>query len=221
MGKEIELKIPLSQTQYEDLYKNIFVEKKCAGVKVLDSSCEQIYKHDEYFTKYATLEERAEKNEPQVIRLRTESVRGDKQCFFTIKRKTLQNGIEVNKEDETLVSDENVLRLFFEEAGYRRWFNKEKKAYSSHCVLDENIFHLELVEVNKMLYVEVEVVSEDDTAETENKLCGKGSADLCGQKKLPESNLKAELEKFVLALGLNPADKDPRSWYQIISENFC
>jgi adenylate cyclase class IV len=237
MGKEIELKIPLSQVQYDDLYKKIFGEKNCTGVKVLDSSSEQIYKHDEYFTKYATLEERAEKNEPQVIRLRTESVSGDKQCFFTIKRKTVQNGIEVNKEDETLVSDENVLRLFFEEAGYRRWFNKEKKAYSSHCVLDDEneasdcgigqvklgqtIFHLELVEVNKMLYVEVEVVSDEDTAETENKLCGKGSADLCGQKKLPESNLKAELEKFVLALGLNPADKDPRSWYQIISENFC
>ena len=237
MGKEIELKIPLSQAQYEELYKKIFVEKKCAGVKVLDSSGEQIYKHDEYFTKYATLEERAEKNEPQVIRLRTESVRGNKQCLFTIKRKTLQNGIEVNKEDETLVSDENVLRLFFEEAGYRRWFNKEKKAYSSHCVLDDEneasdcgigqvklgqtIFHLELVEVNKMLYVEVEVVSDDDTAETENKLCGKGSSDLCGQKKLPESNLKAQLEKFVVALGLNPADKDGRSWYQIISENFC
>ena len=237
MGKEIELKIPLSQEQYDDLYKKIFVEKNCTGVKVLDSSSEQIYKHDEYFTKYATLEERVEKNEPQVIRLRTESVRGDKQCFFTIKRKTVQNGIEVNKEDETFVSDENVLRLFFEEAGYRRWFNKEKKAYSSHCVLDDEnevsdcgigqvklgqtIFHLELVEVNGMLYVEVEVVSEDDTAETENKLCGKGSADLCGQKKLPESNLKAELEKFVVALGLNPADKEPRSWYQIISENFC
>ena len=56
MGKEIELKIPLSQTQYEDLYKKIFVEKNCTSVKVLDSSCEQIYKHDEYFTKYATLE---------------------------------------------------------------------------------------------------------------------------------------------------------------------
>lgn len=221
MGKEIELKIPLSQVQYDDLYKKIFVEKNCTGVKVLDSSSEQIYKHDEYFTKYATLEERAEKNEPQVIRLRTESVRGDKQCFFTIKRKTVQNGIEVNKEDETLVFDENVLRLFFEEAGYRRWFNKEKKAYSSHCVLDEIIFHLELVEVNKMLYVEVEVVSDDDTAETENKLCGKGSADLCGQKKLPENNLKAQLEKFVLALGLNPADKEPRSWYDIITERHC
>ena len=77
MGKEIELKIPLSQVQYDDLYKKIFVEKNCTGVKVLDSSSEQIYKHDEYFTKYATLEERAEKNEPQVIRLRTESVRGD------------------------------------------------------------------------------------------------------------------------------------------------
>ena len=239
MGKEIELKIPLSQVQYDDLYKKIFVEKNCTGVKVLDSSSEQIYKHDEYFTKYATLEERAKKNEPQVIRLRTESVRGDKQCFLTIKRKTVQNGIEVNKEDETLVSDENVLRLFFEEAGYRRWFNKEKKAYSSHCVLDDEneasdcgigqvklgqtIFHLELVEVNGMLYVEVEVVSDDDvvTTETGNETCDKVSADSGGQKKLPGSNLKAELEKYVVALGLNPADKDPRSWYQIISENFC
>ena len=71
--------------------------------------------------------------------------------------------------------------------------------------------------------MEVEVVSDDDvvTTETGNETCDKVSDDSCGQKKLPESNLKAELEKFVLALGLNPADKDPRSWYQIISENFC
>ena len=71
--------------------------------------------------------------------------------------------------------------------------------------------------------MEVEVVSDDDvvTTETGNETCDKVSADLCGQKKLPESNLKAELEKFVLALGLNPADKDGRSWYQIISENLC
>ena len=115
----------------------------------------------------------------------------------------------------------------FEEAGYKRWFYKEKTSYSSYCVLagaeekkfdgasnssdvaGHTRFHLELVEVNKMLYVEVEVVSDDDAAESG------------GQKKLPESNLKAELEKFVVALGLNPADKDGRSWYQIISENFC
>lgn len=238
MSQEIELKVPVTQEQFNAIYQKIYVQKKHENIIILESSTDKISKSDEYFTRYNSREEMIKYNEPQVIRIRTEIINGEKQSYFTIKRKTLENGIEVNKEDETFLENDKALRILFEEAGYKRWFYKEKTSYSSYCVLTgeekkfdgasnssdvagHTRFHLELVEVNKMLYVEVEVVSEDDTAETENKLCGKGSADLCGQKKLPESNLKAELEKFVVALGLNPADKDPRSWYDIITERHC
>ena len=106
-----------------------------------------------------------------------------------------------------------ALRILFEEAGYKRWFYKEKSSYSSYCALKEGAgqtrFHLELVTVNGMNYVEVELVINDE----------EGEAKAGVKTKKPEANLKAELEKFIVALGLNPADKDPRSWYQIISEN--
>lgn len=216
MSQEIELKVPVTQEQFNAIYQKIYVQKKHENIIILESSTDKISKSDEYFTRYNSREEMIKYNEPQVIRIRTEIINGEKQSYFTIKRKTLENGIEVNKEDETFLENDKALRILFEEAGYKRWFYKEKTSYSSYCALageekkfdgasnssdvaGPTRFHLELVEVNKMLYVEVEVVSEEQ----------------------PESNLKAQLEKFVFALGLNPADKDGRSWYQIISENFC
>ena len=213
MGKEIELKVPVSQEQFNAIYQKIYVQKNHENIIILESSTDKISKSDEYFTRYNSREEMIKYNEPQVIRIRTEIINGKKQSYFTIKRKTLENGIEVNKEDETFLENDEALRILFEEAGYKRWFYKEKTSYSSYCALEEGAgqtsFHLELVTVNGMNYVEVELVIEDDEAGA------KAGAEI----KKPETNLKAELEKFIIALGLNPADKDPRSWYQIISEN--
>lgn len=213
MSQEIELKVPVSQEQFNSIYQKIYVEKNHENIIILESSTDKISKSDEYFTRYNSREEMIKYNEPQVIRIRTEIINGKKQSYFTIKRKTLENGIEVNKEDETFLENDEALRILFEEAGYKRWFYKEKTSYSSYCALEEGAgqtrFHLELVTVNGMNYVEVELVINDDEAEAK-----------AGVKiKKPEANLKAELEKFIIALGLNPADKDPRSWYQIISEN--
>lgn len=213
MGKEIELKVPVSQEQFNSIYQKIYVEKNHENIIILESSTDKISKSDEYFTRYNSREEMIKYNEPQVIRIRTEIINGKKQSYFTIKRKTLENGIEVNKEDETFLENDEVLRILFEEAGYKRWFYKEKSSYSSYCALKEGAeqtsFHLELVTVNGMNYVEVELVIDDDEVESKAGV----------KTKKPEANPKAELEKFIIALGLNPADKDPRSWYQMISEN--
>ena len=212
MSQEIELKVPVSQEQFNSIYQKIYVQKNHENIIILESSTDKISKSDEYFTRYNSREEMIKYNEPQVIRIRTEIINGKKQSYFTIKRKTLENGIEVNKEDETFLENDEALRILFEEAGYKRWFYKEKSSYSSYCALAENAeqtrFHLELVTVNGMNYVEVELVIKDDEAEAKAGV----------KTKKPETNLKAELEKFIIALGLNPADKDPRSWYQIISE---
>lgn len=213
MGKEIELKVSVSQEQFNAIFQKIYVQKNHENIIILESSTDKISKSDEYFTRYNSREEMIKYNEPQVIRIRMEIINGKKQSYFTIKRKTLENGIEVNKEDETFLENDEALRILFEEAGYKRWFYKEKSSYSSYCALKEGTgqtrFHLELVTVNGMNYVEVELVINDDEAEAKAGV----------KTKKPETNLKAELEKFIIALGLNPADKDPRSWYQIISEN--
>ena len=216
MSKEIELKVPVTQEQFNAIYQKIYVEKNYENLIILESSTDKIFKSDEYFTRYNSREEMTKHNEPQVIRIRTEIIKGKKQSYFTIKRKTVENGIEVNKEDETFLENDEALRILFEEAGYKRWFNKEKTSYSSYCVMaggaGQTKFHLELVTVNGMRYVEVEVVlGDDDEAVATSK----------DETKKPEANLKAKLEKFIIALGLNPADKDPRSWYVIISENGC
>ena len=56
-NKEIELKVPLSDSDYDRLRLEYF-----AGV-------EEVIKCDEYFSRYDTLEERIRYDEPKVIRI--------------------------------------------------------------------------------------------------------------------------------------------------------
>ena len=155
-------------------------------------------KKDEYFSKYKKEIERRENNEPQVIRIRTQDFENDRRSYFTIKRKVVEDGIEVNKEDETFIEDANVLRDFFALSGYSRWFSKEKKACGVYCTfsLFEGVtFHLELEIVNELKYVEIEVTDTDGSAK----------------------DIKAGLTQFVKALNLDPLKKDSRSWVEIIN----
>ena len=105
----------------------------------------------------------------------------------------------VNKEDETFIQDANVLRNFFELAGYKRWFYKEKKACGVYCSFEQFLdvtFHLELEIVNNLKYVEIEVT---DTA--------------CSSR-----DVKQSLNDFVKALNLDPQKKDTRSWVALLTE---
>lgn len=199
MGKEIELKLPLAQNQFDTLFSTLYSGKEIDGIITNDYSNNAVYKSDEYYSKYDTMEERKNHSEPQVIRIRTEKNEQKSECFFTIKRKTIQNGIEVNKEDETYVEDAEVLREFFKEAGYIRWFNKQKTSYSAHCILQEYkdlVFHVELVIVNELKYLEIEITDEN----------------------VKEEIAQEKLNLFVKTLGLNPENKDERSWVKILSE---
>lgn len=189
MGQEIELKIPLTDQQYDDLYNQFY------------SGCKMVCKRDEYFSKYNTMEERRQNNEPSVIRIRTEGVEGEVQkSYFTIKRKKKENGIEINREDETFIENDEAMRIFFEEAGYHKWFDKEKKSYGCYQKLDERPeldFHMELVIVNDMKYMEIEVTD---------------------SKGLDYSVVQGALEGLVKKIGLDPSKKDIRSWYELINE---
>ena len=136
MGREIELKIPLSQTEYDFIKNIIYSKEKIAGISFL-SKPEFLIKQDQYYSRYNSYEERLQNNEAQCIRLRSEAVYPDsslsgagdckeEKSYFTIKRKTYKDGMEVNREDETFVENADVMRELFLEAKYHCWFKKEK-----------------------------------------------------------------------------------------------
>lgn len=203
MGREIEIKIPLTSEEFDRIYDFLCLKKSIDGIKILgdDKNPRErkfFLKKDEYFSKYKKEIERRENNEPQVIRIRTQDFENDRRSYFTIKRKVVEDGIEVNKEDETFIEDANVLRDFFALSGYSRWFSKEKKACGVYCTfsLFEGVtFHLELEIVNELKYVEIEVTDTDGSAK----------------------DIKAGLTQFVKALNLDPLKKDSRSWVEIIN----
>lgn len=198
MGREIEIKVPLSDKEYQKLYDFFFNRKgQIKGLNLLEAQPSIIIKKDEYWSKYNSREERRANKEAQVIRIRTEKVSGQSKAFFTIKHKVYQNGIELNKEDETFVEEPEVIREFFAEAGYHKWFEKIKKAYSAYCTCDclpGVEFHVEVEKVNDLAYVEIEVTQEE------------GDAD----------KIKQGLNDLVKLLGLDPEKRDIRSWVEII-----
>lgn len=203
MGREIEIKIPLTSKEFDRLYDFLCLKISIEGIQILGNvknPCERRFfsKKDEYYSKYKKEIERKENNEPQVIRIRTQDFENERRSYFTIKRKVVEDGIEVNKEDETFIEDTNILRDFFALAGYSKWFSKEKKACGVYCKFSsfEGVtFHLELEIVNELKYVEIEVTDTEESAK----------------------DIKTGLTEFVKALNLDPLKKDSRSWVEIIN----
>lgn len=208
MGREIELKIPLNDSQYDYIFSVIYGKKNIPGFSFDDSRLCKIEKNDEYFSRYKTREESKKNGEPQVIRIRSEksvaenftvneNYGAQKKSYFCIKRKLIENGIELNSENETFVENADVIRDLLELSGYSKFFEKQKNAISSYCHASEllnSIFHLELEIVNNLKYIEVEVTDENEEADVVRKA----------------------LEKFVNAFGLDASLKDSRSWMQIL-----
>lgn len=217
MGREIELKIPVTEDEYKRLFEFIAGSGKIEGIKINSESLERILKSDGYYSRYQTREESRAAGEPQVIRIRCETYgtigqllpgfpySKDKtvtKSFFCIKRKVIENGIELNREDETFVENADVIRDILTLSGYNRFFEKKKDSLSVLCYFENQIdslckipFHVELEIVNNLKYVEIEVT--DD-----------GS---------PADEVRSELEKFVTMLGLDCSKRDSRSWMEIIN----
>lgn len=196
MGREIELKIPLKKQQYDDIFCVIKGEKTLDGVKVLSEPV-FIKKWDEYYSRYKDREERKIHGEPQVLRIRGEEKDGKIESYFTIKRKSKENGIEFNEENETYIENADVLRDFFNVACYIKFFEKCKEAWGCNCALtnrDDVVFYFELEKVNQFYYIEVEYTNEDENPDVVRKL----------------------LEELVIQFELNPKDRDSRSWMKIL-----
>jgi len=201
MGREIEIKIPLTDAEYDKIFSVISGEQTLAGLEVAIDGLEHLLKSDTYFSRYASREESKAAGEPQVIRIRSEAPADDKtneRSYFCIKRKSIENGIELNREDETFVGKPEVVRDLLLFSGYHQFFEKNKDAYGVHCrsaVLPGCDFHLELEIVNGLKYIEVEVTD------------GNTSAD----------EVRAALEKFMELFGLDTSKRDKRSWMEIIN----
>ena len=201
MGREIEIKIPLTDAEYEKSFKVISGHEKLNGLEVAAEGLEHLLKTDIYFSRYESREESKAAGEPQVIRIRSEASAEDKtneRSYFCIKRKTIENGIELNREDETFVEKPEVIRDLLLFSGYHQFFEKNKDAYGVHCqsvVLPGCDFHLELEKVNGLKYIEVEVTDGSDSAD----------------------DVRLALEKFMELFGLDTSKRDKRSWMEIIN----
>ena len=115
----------------------------------------------------------------------------------TVLNFCIENGIEFNREEETFVQNADVLREFFTAEKFHNYFNKEKRAFGFVCHLTECPeiqFNAELENVNGFTYLEVENTT--------------GAAE-------PDA-VRGMLENLFVVLGLNPQDKDSRSWMKIL-----
>lgn len=204
MELEIELKIPLTKQQYDELFRLVTEESSCAGLVFRNPV--HLVKSDDYFSRYKTHTERAANGELPVIRIRTEKTiaqpgtcqESAEQSFFTIKRKSVVNGIECNAEEETAVANPDVLRSFFAASGFHAYFSKTKDAVSCACFNSRcgHEFVLELEDVNGHLYAEIEYTKDDCSAE----------------------EIRNGLEDTVRALGLDAEKKDSRPWIEILAD---
>lgn len=217
MGREIEIKLPLTDAEYQKIYSVISGDEKLPGVTICkhgDVPCplEHIIKSDFYFSRYETREESKAAGEPQVIRIRCEEYEriGTKdaakklgpKAFFCLKRKSIENGVEFNREDETFVEKPEVVRDLLLLSGYHQFFEKRKDAFSVYCdseVLADCEFHLELEKVNELKYIEVEVTDEKDSM-------------------LSADSVRIGLERFIELFGLDPSKRDSRSWMEILNK---
>lgn len=204
MAREIEIKIPLTDDEYKSIYDAIYSKTTFDGVYFPNSNnfrgVEHLLKNDVYYSRYTTHEERVKNGEPRVIRIRSEQnlSTNEKKSYFCIKYKTIENGIEINSENETFVQDETVIDTLLKISGYTTYFDKKKDALSAYCrsSLNEAIeFHLELEVVNGLKYVEIEVTESD----------------------LPADEIRLTLEGLVTQLGLDASKRDSRSWMEIIN----
>ena len=193
MASEIEIKIPLTDNEYDRL---LGLLKEGTGAV---GKLEHIIKKDEYYSRYDSEEERKASDEPRVIRIRTEKTdeEAEEKRFFCFKFKTIQNGMEFNSENESFVQNGAVLSQFLEISGYKKYFEKCKEAWSQYYEPDwaQGIcFHGELVNVNGHKYMETEVTDSPQDPQL----------------------VQERLEKFITGLGLDVSKKDSRSWMEII-----
>lgn len=252
MGREIEVKIPLMQKEFMKIMVWILESEKNPGI--VFKNREIVFKTDEYYSQYKSMKSRL-KNEPRVIRIRTQTKTTDfldliekesfeeicerfsekrKQClgkaesFFAIKTKRIQNGIEFNEESETPLENPDVLRQFFAQTKFHKWFQKEKIALGTKCIalaaencappvpdgvgkkndtdkncVPDTVFASNIRPLE--FHLELELVNGLPYIEIEYT-----------KEDETAENVRVALDNLIEQLSLDKSKKDSRSWVQII-----
>ena len=252
MGREIEVKIPLMQKEFMKIMAWILESEKNPGI--VFKNREIVFKTDEYYSQYKSMKSRL-KNEPRVIRIRTQTKTTDfldliekesfeeicarfsekrKQClgkaesFFAIKTKRIQNGIEFNEESETPLENPDVLRQFFAQTKFHKWFQKEKIALGTKCValVSENCAPLVLDAGDKNCAPDIVSAQSEFSASNIRPLEFHLELELVNRLPYIEieytkedetaENVRIALDNLIERLSLDKSKKDSRSWVQII-----
>ena len=258
MGREIEVKIPLMQKEFMKIMAWILEREKNPGI--VFKNREIVFKTDEYYSQYKSMKSRL-KNEPRVIRIRTQTKTTDlldliekesfeeicarfsekrKQClgkaesFFAIKTKRIQDGIEFNEESETPLENSDVLRQFFAQTKFHKWFQKEKIALGTKCIAlaAENCAPLVLDGVGKKHDTDKNSVLDIVSAQSEFSASNIRPLEFHLELELvnglpyieieytkedePAENVRIALDNLIERLSLDKSKKDSRSWVQII-----
>ena len=252
MGREIEVKIPLMQKEFMKIMAWILEREKNPGI--VFKNREIVFKTDEYYSQYKSMKSRL-KNEPRVIRIRTQTKTTDlldliekesfeeicarfsekrKQClgkaesFFAIKTKRIQDGIEFNEESETPLENSDVLRQFFAQTKFHKWFQKEKIALGTKCIAlaAENCAPLVLDGVGKNCAPDIVSAQSEFSASNIRPLEFHLELELVNglpyieieyiKEDEPAENVRIALDNLIERLSLDKSKKDSRSWVQII-----
>ena len=252
MGREIEVKIPLMQKEFMKIMAWILESEKNPGI--VFKNREIVFKTDEYYSQYKSMKSRL-KNEPRVIRIRTQTKTTDfldliekesfkeickrfsekrKQClgkaesFFAIKTKRIQNGIEFNEESETPLENPDVLRQFFAQTKFHKWFQKEKIALGTKCIalVSENCAPLAPDGGDKNCAPDIVSAQSEFSASNIRPLEFHLELELVNglpyieieytKEDEPAENVRIALDNLIERLSLDKSKKDSRSWVQII-----
>ena len=252
MGREIEVKIPLMQKEFMKIMAWILESEKNPGI--VFKNREIVFKTDEYYSQYKSMKSRL-KNEPRVIRIRTQTKTTDfldliekesfeeicerfsekrKQClgkaesFFAIKTKRIQNGIEFNEESETTLENPDVLRQFFAQTKFHKWFQKEKIALGTKCIAlaAENCAPLVPDGGDKNCAPDIVSAQSEFSASNTRPLEFHLELELVNglpyieieyiKEDEPAENVRIALYNLIERLSLDKSKKDSRSWVQII-----
>lgn len=252
MGREIEVKIPLMQKEFMKIMAWILESEKNPGI--VFKNREIVFKTDEYYSQYKSMKSRL-KNEPRVIRIRTQTKTTDfldliekesfeeicerfsekrKQClgkaesFFAIKTKRIQNGIEFNEESETTLENPDVLRQFFAQTKFHKWFQKEKIALGTKCIALAAENCAPLVPDGGDKNCALDIVSAQSEFSASNIRPLEFHLELELVNRLPyieieytkedetAENVRVALDNLIERLSLDKSKKDSRSWVQII-----
>ena len=143
---------------------------------------------------------------------------------FTVKDKTVTNGIEQNKEEEFQIDDNGLSALLslLDYANMKKQYTKYKKTFSFYLSCNDitkisvakippvevPTIHVELVNFQGRFWMEMEIILKEDQDDTDSET---SLEDM-------KNAIPSWFEYVITIFGISPSMKDNRSWGEIEKE---